>query len=195
MLGCFTPAFFAYIQNRPGFLLPDPLLALLPARDVSALTFGTLYGSVLVALVFLARRPALLLRGLWAYFFLMVLRVVTLALVPLEAPLHLVPLHDPVTAHCFYAAAGVVTKDLFFSGHTATATLLALAVRGRWWRRALGLAAVAVGALVLVQHVHYSLDVLAAPFFAWLAYRLAGAPCRRLVRPLQPASPVALAAE
>jgi hypothetical protein len=33
---------------------------------------------------------------------------------------------------------------------------------------------VAVGLLVLVQRVHYSYDVLAAPLFAWLAYWLAG---------------------
>jgi hypothetical protein len=34
----------------------------------------------------------------------------------------------------------------------------------------MGLLTAAVGLLVLVQRVHYSYDVLAAPFFAWLAY-------------------------
>ena len=67
-----------------------------------------------------------------------------------------------------------IVRDLFFSGHTATMVLLALAGRGRTWRWVLGLATVAVGLLVLVQRVHYSYDVLAAPFFAWLAYALAG---------------------
>jgi hypothetical protein len=52
--------------------------------------------------------------------------------------------------------------------------LLMLAGRGRRWRRVLGLMTVAVGLLVLVQRVHYSYDVLAAPLFAWLAYWAAG---------------------
>nr|WP_262906179.1 sphingomyelin synthase family protein [Hymenobacter terricola] len=67
-----------------------------------------------------------------------------------------------------------IVRDLFFSGHTATMMLLALAGRGRAWRWVLGLMMVAVGLLVLVQRVHYSYDVLAAPFFGWLAYWLAG---------------------
>ena len=68
-------------------------------------------------------------------------------------------------------------RDLFFSGHTATMTLLALAGRGRW-RWVLGGLTVAVGLLVLVQRVHYSYDVLAAPFFAGAAWWLAGRICR-----------------
>nr|WP_262896007.1 sphingomyelin synthase family protein [Hymenobacter rubidus] len=72
-----------------------------------------------------------------------------------------------------------IVRDLFFSGHTATMMLLMLAGRGRTWRGALGLMMVAVGVLVLVQRVHYSYDVLAAPFFGWLAYWLAGQVCRK----------------
>ena len=72
---------------------------------------------------------------------------------------------------------------MFFSGHTATVTLLALAVRGRWWRWPLGLMAAAVAVLVLVQRVHYTYDVLAAPLFAMLAYWLGGCVVRRLAGP------------
>nr|WP_262898458.1 sphingomyelin synthase family protein [Hymenobacter negativus] len=67
-----------------------------------------------------------------------------------------------------------IVRDLFFSGHTATMVLLLLVGRGKMWRWILGLMTVAVGVLVLVQRVHYSYDVLAAPLFAWLAYWLAG---------------------
>ena len=47
-------------------------------------------------------------------------------------------------------------------------------MRGRWWRDILGLVAATVGVLVLVQRVHYTYDVLAAPLFAGLAYWVAG---------------------
>ena len=38
--------------------------------------------------------------------------------------------------------------------------------------RSLGfLATVAIGVLVIVQHVHWTVDVLAAPLFVWLAWK------------------------
>jgi len=166
--------FFHYIQARPGLQLPDPLLALLPARDVSGLTFGLIYGGIVATLAQLLPRPRLLLRALWAYYLLQLMRIGTLWLLPLVPPAGLVVLHDPLVDHLFQATAQPIDHDLFFSGHTATATLLALAVRGRWWRRMLGALTGAIGLLVLVQHVHYTYDVLAAPLFAWAAYWLAG---------------------
>ena len=169
-----VPHFYHFIQARPGRLLPDPLLALLPIHDVSTLTFALIYGCVAATLVYLLPRPYLLLRALWAYYFLQLLRMGTLWLLPLEPPTTLVLLYDPVMDRLFGVTTRPIVRDLFFSGHTATMALLVLATRGRWWRWALGLMAVAVGLLVLVQRVHYSYDVLAAPLFAWAAYWLAG---------------------
>ena len=169
-----VPSFYHFIQARPGWLLADPLLDLLPVRDVSVLTFTLIYGAIVATLVYLLPRPQLLLRALWAYYFLQVLRMATLWLLPLEPPTTLLMLHDPVMDRIFAVTTQPIVRDLFFSGHTATMTLLMLAGRGRRWRWALGLMTVAVGLLVLVQRVHYSYDVLAAPFFAWGAYWLAG---------------------
>lgn len=169
-----VPGFYHFVQARPGHHLPDPLLALLPVHDVSTVTFTLIYGAIAATLVFLLPRPLLLLRALWAYYFLQLLRMLTLWLLPLEPPAALVLLRDPVMDRIFEVTTQPIVRDLFFSGHTATMTLLVLVGRGRAWRWALGLATVAVGLLVLVQRVHYSYDVLAAPFFGWLAYWLAG---------------------
>ena len=173
------PGFYHFIQSRPGQLLPDPLLALLPVRDVSAPTFALIYVCVAATLVYLLPRPYLLLRALWAYYFLQLLRMATLWLLPLEPPAALLLLRDPVMDRLFEVTTQPIIRDLFFSGHTATVALLVLATRGRWWRGALGLMTVAVGLLVLVQLVHYSYDVLAAPFFAGAAYWLAGRVCQK----------------
>ena len=172
-----VPGFYHFVQARPGHPLPDPLLALLPVHDVSVPTFALIYGSIAATLVFLLPRPLLLLRALWAYYFLQVLRIFTLWLLPLEPPADLLILHDPVMDRIFEVTTQPIVRDLFFSGHTATMMLLLLAGRGRRWRLALALLTVAVGLLVLVQRVHYSYDVLAAPLFAWLAYWLAGRVC------------------
>ena len=171
------PGFYHWVQTRPGYQLPDPLLDLLPVHDNSVLTFSLIYGAIVGSLAAAAlRRPPLLARMLWCYYLLQLLRMATLTLLPLEPPTALLPLHDPVVDHLFQVQEPIV-RDLFFSGHTATMTLLALAGRGRW-RWVLGGLTVAVGLLVLVQRVHYSYDVLAAPFFAWAAWWLAGRICR-----------------
>ncbi len=177
IFGVLVPAcapFYQLIQHRAGHRLPDPVLAHLPAVNVAGPIFLLMYGSCVAAVGFLLGRPQLLVRGVWAYLFLQILRMATIWLLPLEAPAGILPFPDPFTEHLFHSTAAPITKDLFFSGHTATVALLLLAVRGRWWRRALGLAATLIGVLVLVQHVHYVYDVLGAPFFAVLAYWLAG---------------------
>ena len=96
-----VPGFYHFIQARPGRLLPDPLLALLPVHDVSGLTFTLIYGSIAATFYFLLPRPQLLLRALWGYYFLQLLRMLTLWLLPLEPPATLVILHDPVMDHLF----------------------------------------------------------------------------------------------
>lgn len=169
-----VPAFYQFVQSRTGHHLADPLLALLPRADVSGPVFGLMYGSTVITLQYVSRRPVLLLRGLWAYLFLQLIRIVVLWATPLEPPAALLPLHDPLMDYVFHSSSGPITKDLFFSGHTSIATLLLLAGRGWRWRLLFGAAALVMGVLVLVQRVHYSYDVLAAPFFAWAAYWLAG---------------------
>lgn len=168
------PPFFAWVQARPGAHLPDPLLALLPVQDVSWPIFLVIYLSVGVTLRYVLPRPYLLLRLLAAYWLMQVCRVILLALLPLEPPIGLLPLRDPIIDTFIYVAAGPITKDLFFSGHTATVVLLALGVEPGCRRQWLLAAAAVVGLLVLVQHVHYTYDVVAAPFFAFCCYWLAG---------------------
>lgn len=166
-----VPGFFHFIQQRPGAVAFDPLLGLLPRRDVAWPIFALMYGGVVVAVGWLTRYPHLFLRGMWGYLLLLVLRMSAIWLVPLVPPLDIVAMPDPFLALVFHTEANeAITKDLFFSGHTSTVVLLALAVRGRWLRRGLAIVATLIGLLVLVQRVHYTCDVLAAPLFAWLAY-------------------------
>ncbi|MDJ0363838.1 phosphatase PAP2-related protein [Hymenobacter sp. H14-R3] len=178
-----TPGFFQAIEHRSGTVAADPLLHMLPRHDVATPVFVLMYGGVLVAVGWLTRQPQLFLRGLWGYALLLLLRMASIWLVPLAPPLDMVPMADPFTATLFHTGAGI-TKDLFFSGHTGTVAILALAVRGRWLRPALALVALLIGVLVLVQRVHYTYDVVAAPLFALFAYWLAAFITRRATRPL-----------
>lgn len=167
------PLFFQWIAAKPGAVPSDPLLARLGPFNVSHATFAVLYGTLVLVVARIAKRPMVVLRGLVAYVVLLLLRMASMALVTLEPPAGIIPLVDPVT-QVFYPGATPFLKDLFFSGHTATLALMTLlaprgAVRGL---AALGTLAVAV--LVLAQHVHWSVDVLAAFPAAWLAWAAGG---------------------
>ena len=99
------------------------------------------------------------------------LRMLTIMIVPLNAPADLIPLKDPLS-NSFYGAR-FITKDLFYSGHTSTVFLFFLCLKKSMDRRFALFASGMVGILLLVQHVHYTMDVVAAPFFTYFIYRLA----------------------
>lgn len=163
------PTFFRWIEQRPGVLPPEPLLHILPAADLSVPLFVLLYATIAYGLLRLVRSPERLLRGMQAYVVLLLLRMLTMWSWTLEPPPGLMDLTDPVT-QVFYPGATPFRKDLFFSGHTATLVLLALAMPTFRDRVFVAIAAVVVGSAVLVQHVHWTVDVLAAPVFAALAW-------------------------
>jgi hypothetical protein len=119
----------------------------------------------------LAKEPRALVLALQAYVVMVVLRIAAMAVTPLEAPPGMIPLHDPLVR--LFGPGKLLTKDLFFSGHTSTLFLLALAVPGPRWKAFFVLCTAAVAFCVLGQHVHYTIDVLAAPVFAYASFRLA----------------------
>ncbi len=87
--------------------------------------------------------------------------------------MHLIPLRDPIS-NLFYGSKNTyITKDLFFSGHTSTLCLIFLCLTKKEDKCKALVATFAVGIMVLLQHVHYSMDVLAAPPLTYLVYLIA----------------------
>ena len=164
------PVVFDLMLTRPGIIPFEPFLDYLPRKDLSTLIFGVLYSAAVLAMIITLKDPVRLLRGFQAYIMLITLRMICMILVPLVPPIDLVTLQDPF-AQLFYPSDVPFEKDLFFSGHTATAFLLFLVVPGRNWRTLFMAVTVFVGIGVLVQHVHWTVDVIAAPIAAWLSWR------------------------
>jgi hypothetical protein len=162
--------FLAWVEQRPGAQLADPVLARYPARDVAAVTFAVIYGAILVALVVQLRRPWQLVGTLQSYLLLVGMRALLMWVTPLDAPEHLIVLRDPIVNAAVPGPA--LQRDLFFSGHTSTLTLLALWMPGARLRAALAVGAALCAVLLLVQHAHYTTDVLVAPLAAWAAYSI-----------------------
>jgi hypothetical protein len=163
--------FLDLVEGRPGVVLPDPVLALLAPRDVTWLTFGLIYLGIFFGVARLSAEPRRLVLTLQAYVVMVLLRIAAMGVTPLEAPPGLLPLHDPLVR--LFGPGKLLTKDLFFSGHTSTLFLLALAVPGRRSKALFLSCTAAVAVCVLWQHVHYTVDVLVAPLFAYASYRLA----------------------
>lgn len=166
-----APIFFQYVQQREGQLLNDYLLSRLPAYELSSWIFILLYILIFTSISSLLLNPRQFLVALQAYVILTLLRFVTILLIPLEPPSHMIELHDPFVQYLFYQQS--VTKDLFFSGHTSLLVLLAIAVTPMWLRSMLLLGAFGVATMLLLQHAHYTIDIVVAPLFSWLALTLA----------------------
>lgn len=165
----FITRYFDFIQSRPGVYIHDPLLQRIPPQDVSGYTFAVLYSSIGIFLFIAIGNPRLIVRTLQAYFVLMLFRIVTMYFLPLEPSSGIIPLNDPFIDNFIYKNK-MVSKDLFFSGHVSTMFLLFLA-SPQWRFKLYFLAAtIAMAVLILVQHVHYTIDVIAAPIFTLASY-------------------------
>lgn len=163
--------FVAWVEERPGAVLADPILVRLAPRDLTWATFALLYAGIFAGAASLVRRPQRLLAGVQGYAAMVLLRAAAMWLVPLDPPPGMIPLQDPLVR--LLGPGQVLTRDLFFSGHTATLFIVFLAVPGRRLGGLFLASAAAVAACVLIQHVHYAIDVLAAPPFAYAGWRLA----------------------
>ena len=148
-----------------------PILNFIKPRDVSDFIFFATYTTALIGLVYAFTSPYKFLHLIQMYCARTVLRILTLFFVPLEPPTHIIPLHDEFLTNTFYAGSQNL-KDLFFSGHAATLFLFYFFSTNKTLKYMFLVAAIAVSVGVVMQHVHYSYDVIAAPIFAYIAYRL-----------------------
>jgi len=162
--------FFTFIQTRNGVLIHDWVLQKLPARDVSLYIFLILYPASGLFFWRMRNNTVLCITALWGYVFLCIFRMLTISLIPLEAPVGLVHMSDPFSI-IFYGS-NLITKDLFFSGHTATLCLVGLCLENKKEKIGVFCGTAVLALLLLIQHVHYTADVIAAPFFSYFFWYL-----------------------
>jgi hypothetical protein len=156
------------IEPKYGMYLHDVFLNLFIPVNWSKLIFTIIYISVFQTLLSVARKPELILIGLTTYFAVNLLRMGTMYLLTLEPPADMIFLTDPISTK-FYPD-GTFAKDMFFSGHVSTMTLLVLIEKNRLVR-VLKIVGTAIVALLLAwQHVHYTLDLVVAPIATYGVY-------------------------
>jgi membrane-associated phospholipid phosphatase len=163
------PFFFQRIQQRQGIVLNDPILALLTPYNVSVPLFILIWSLSTLTAIRAVQNPRILIVFVWSFLLLSVFRTMTILFVPLDPPAGLIGLTDPLS-NFFYGHDRFITKDLFFSGHTSSMFLLYFCLTGRRDKLVALLITVCVAMLLLVQHVHYTLDILGGFLFGWLSW-------------------------
>lgn len=161
----YSSLYLSIMEVRKGTQLLDPFLNRMPPHEHSLPIFCIVHSSLLISLILILLHPKALLKALQGVSLLLILRTITVFAVPLEPPSGMIYLQDPITGF-FLNNVNVVTKDLFFSGHVSVMCLLIYFSPNRHWRIYLTFATPVLALLIMWQHVHYSVDVMAAPFFA-----------------------------
>jgi membrane-associated phospholipid phosphatase len=142
----------------------------LPASDVSIPTFIIIWSVVLLVFYRIYQNPSIFLVVAYGFILMCIARVLTISLLPLNPPPGLITLKDPI-ANIAYGGKGIfITKDLFYSGHTGNMFLFFLCLQAKWDKIIALAASFMVGILVLIQHIHYSVDVIAAFIFTYFLY-------------------------
>jgi len=169
-----TLHFFAqlliFVEQRPGVVLNDPILNLFSPVRLDWIIFSLIYISILTGLLFLLKYPQYFLIAIQTYILMDLFRMLSMYVVPLDPPVGTLDLKDPLV---FVVGTGtLITKDLFFSGHTATMFLLCLTAVNKKLKLIFLISTFLVGFLVILQKAHYTIDVIVAPFYAYCSYKI-----------------------
>jgi hypothetical protein len=154
-----------------GVQLTDVVLENLPRYDVSFYVFILLYTTVFYNYLFLAAYPKILEIFLFFYATSLLLRFTLLSLISLEPPIGHIVLLDPFLMKSTYNDL-VITKDLFFSGHMVAMLCAYYTIPNRTLKLLYLIGSLVIGILLLIQHIHYVIDILGAVIAVYLLYRI-----------------------
>lgn len=167
----FFGKFLVWNETRQGSIIHDPLYSFFQPVDFSAPIFLAIYIGIFTALISFREAPEELLPAVHAYMIMIGFRMLMMSLIPLEPDPRTIVLRDPFV-ELTGSGGAVLTKDLFFSGHTSTMFLLFLVARQKMLKYILFVAFLLVALMVIWQYIHYSIDVVVAPFVAYTSWRI-----------------------
>lgn len=167
--------FLNQVEARAGVSFVDPLHTVIGPVDMTVSIFVVLYGALIVAIASMMRTPTIFFKAIRGYTMLIGIRIVCMWLLPLDPPTTMIALSDPLVQLFTTGTSTPLTRDLFFSGHTSILCLVGFVLPHRTLKIVFFILAAFVGVAVILQHVHYSIDVVVAPLAAWAAASMSGA--------------------
>jgi hypothetical protein len=154
-----------------GIRLDDILLKNFKASDVSVYIFVILYTVVFYNYIFFFAYPRLLICFFIFYSSALLIRFTLLSFIHLEAPEFYQEFSDPILATSTYNGIKI-TKDLFFSGHMVTIFCCYFAMPNRTIKYLFLACSIVLALLLIIQHVHYTIDLLGAYIAVYILYRV-----------------------
>lgn len=165
----FTANFYAgqYAREEASNPVTDIVLNSIPVFDVDlAFIYGPILFWILVAIL-AAYKPKRLPFVVESVVLLVLIRSVFVSLT------HIGPFPDHLYVHSTLFSFLTSGSDLFFSGHTAFPFLMCLIYwNDKKLRTLFFLLSLFFGAVVLMGHLHYSIDVLAAFFITYTTFHM-----------------------
>lgn len=153
--------------DQLGWVFDDPVFRALPMKELSLPIFSITYGVIIVYLIFYRKKDQFLSLLFLTYMFILLFRMITMSIFPFREHPDMIFLQDPFLNNLIYPSK--IDADLFFSGHTALTTGIFFLTRNPLFL----LFSLILGLLLMIQRVHYSIDIVAAYPFAYLSYRSA----------------------
>ena len=162
----------AYVNRTPSNSVADLFLSNLPGVNLNFIIIEGAFAAIAISVILVVAKPQYLLFTLKAAAIFIATRAVFIAVTHIGIyPGQINP--DP--AGIFdrtYTGLGL-EAGFFFSGHTGLPFLMALIFWDKkFWRYAYLVASIIFGIAVLFAHVHYTIDVLAAPYMAYGIYKM-----------------------
>jgi len=149
----------------------DLFLAWLPVIDLTLISDIGFKAFIVAAIAYLAcSRPAQAPYILTTLGLFLLVRAVLFSVTVLGPPAMHVDDH-PFSEHLMSFKGLYFTQDLFPSGHAGKPFLMFLLAEDRQWKRLFLACTVVLSAVVLFNHVHYTVDVLGAYFVSYGIYR------------------------
>lgn len=163
---------FAYSQRPTSNYVGDLILDTIPVVDLSFIIIEVALIAIVLGTLFVLSKPRYVLFTLKAVALFIIIRAIFISLTHVGIhPENIAPglgFFDAIYTYLNFQTG------LFFSGHTGLPFLMALIFWQKRRARFLFLALSFVGGVaVLLAHVHYSIDVFAAPFMAYGIFKIA----------------------
>jgi membrane-associated phospholipid phosphatase len=162
----------AYSNRVPSNSVPDLLLGILPIVNLNFLIVEGALVAMAGTIVLLLFKPKYLIFTLKAAAIFIATRAVFVSVTHLGIyPGQIGPDPTGLFDH-IYTGLGL-EAGFFFSGHTGLTFLMGLIFwDDRFWRYVYMTLSLVFGISVLLAHVHYSIDVLAAPYITYSIFTM-----------------------
>lgn len=162
-----------YVGQVTSIAVPDLILDHIPTLNIDSLIIDAVLLVTLITVAVAVIKPKAVSFGLKTLALFFVVRSLLICLTHLGANPHQLVFNPHDFGYGIYNLLYNTTNDFFFSAHTGVPFLIALLF---WQEKPIRIfyfiTSILFGVSVLLAHIHYSIDVLAAPFVTYGIFQL-----------------------